>query len=121
MLNHDTDADATYYYVTHETDPRRLRDGVKARYVQLPAEAHGYRARESIGHTLYEDYQIDLKTGRSLNANFVDYKLTPRRLQPGFEAQLSKKSLFLVYAAFAVGLTVYDMTKRGRRTMPDGG
>jgi dipeptidyl aminopeptidase/acylaminoacyl peptidase len=24
------------------------------RYVQLPAEAHGYRARESIGHTLAE-------------------------------------------------------------------
>ena len=51
-------------------------------------------------------------------ANFVDYKLTPRRLQPGFEAQLSKKSLFLVYAAFAVGLTVYDMTKRKRQTTP---
>ena len=29
-------------------------NGAKARYVQLPAEAHGYRARESIGHTLYE-------------------------------------------------------------------
>jgi dipeptidyl aminopeptidase/acylaminoacyl peptidase len=29
-------------------------NGVKARYVQLPAEAHGYRARESIGHTLHE-------------------------------------------------------------------
>jgi len=37
-------------------------------------------------------------------ANFVDYKLTPKRLQPGFEAQLSKQSLVLVYAAFAVGL-----------------
>jgi dipeptidyl aminopeptidase/acylaminoacyl peptidase len=29
-------------------------NGAKARYVQLPAEAHGYRARESIGHTLAE-------------------------------------------------------------------
>lgn len=28
--------------------------GAKVRYVQLPAEAHGYRARESVGHTLYE-------------------------------------------------------------------
>jgi hypothetical protein len=28
-------------------------------------------------------------------ANFVDYKLTPKRLQPGFEAQLSKTSLAL--------------------------
>jgi dipeptidyl aminopeptidase/acylaminoacyl peptidase len=24
------------------------------RYVQLPAESHGYAARESIGHTLHE-------------------------------------------------------------------
>jgi hypothetical protein len=39
-------------------------------------------------------------------ANFVDYKLTPKRLQPGFEAQLSKPSLALAYAAFAVGLAV---------------
>jgi hypothetical protein len=38
-------------------------------------------------------------------ANFVDYRLTPKRLQPGFEAQLSKVSLALVYAAFAVGLS----------------
>jgi hypothetical protein len=50
-------------------------------------------------------------------ANVVDYKLTPQRLQPGFEAQLSKKSLLAVYAAFAVGLTVYDLAKR-RRTPP---
>ena len=47
-------------------------------------------------------------------ANFVDYKLTPKRLQPGFEAQLSKKSLVLVYAAFAVGLAVVvGSTRRG--------
>lgn len=35
---------------------------------------------------------------------FVDYHLTPRRLQPGFEKQLSGKSLFVVYMAFALGL-----------------
>ncbi len=29
-------------------------NGATARYVQLPAEAHGYRARESVGHTLAE-------------------------------------------------------------------
>jgi dipeptidyl aminopeptidase/acylaminoacyl peptidase len=29
-------------------------NGAKVRYVQLPAEAHGYRARESVGHTLWE-------------------------------------------------------------------
>ena len=31
--------------------------------------------QQGIGHTLYEDFQIDLKTGRSLNPNFVDYKM----------------------------------------------
>jgi hypothetical protein len=51
-------------------------------------------------------------------ANFVDYKLTPRRLQPGFEVQLSKKSLFAVYAAFALGLAMYDITQRKPRKPP---
>jgi hypothetical protein len=51
-------------------------------------------------------------------ANFVDYQLTPRRLQPGFDAQLSRKSMFAVYAAFALGLAVYDLAKQRRRTRP---
>jgi hypothetical protein len=51
-------------------------------------------------------------------ANFVDYKLTPRRLQPGFEAQLSRKSLFAVYAAFAVGLAMYDIRQRNPQKPP---
>jgi len=29
-------------------------NGATVRYIQLPAEAHGYRARESVGHTLWE-------------------------------------------------------------------
>ena len=29
-------------------------NGGKVRLVMLPAEAHGYRARESVGHTLWE-------------------------------------------------------------------
>ena len=37
-------------------------------------------------------------------ACFVDYRLTPKRLTPGFERRLSRKSLALVYVAFAVGL-----------------
>lgn len=49
-------------------------------------------------------------------ANVVDYQLTPRRLQPGFDAQLSRKSMLAIYAAFAVGLTVYDWASRGRQT-----
>ena len=37
-------------------------------------------------------------------ACFVDYKLTPQRLHPGFDVRLSKRSLALVYGAFAIGL-----------------
>lgn len=39
-------------------------------------------------------------------ACFTDYKLTPHRLQPGFEMRLSKPSLFMVYASFALGLAI---------------
>jgi hypothetical protein len=42
----------------------------------------------------------------ALVANVVDFQLTPRRLKPGFEKQLSRKSLFAVYAAFAIGLAL---------------
>ena len=48
-------------------------------------------------------------------ANVVDYRLTPKRLQPGFEAQLSRKSLVGVYAAFALGLALYDLASRSRQ------
>ena len=34
----------------------------------------------------------------------VDYRFTPERLLPGYEKRLSKKSLLLVYGAFAAGL-----------------
>jgi|SRR5688572_13661507 len=37
-------------------------------------------------------------------ACFVDYQLTPPRLRPGFERRLSRKSLAVVYVAFAIGL-----------------
>lgn len=48
-------------------------------------------------------------------ANFVDYRLTPKRLQPGFDVQLSRKSLFAVYAAFAIGLTIVTASARKPR------
>ena len=37
-------------------------------------------------------------------ACFADYQLTPRRLHPGYEKHLSKPSLAIVYAGFALGL-----------------
>ena len=49
-------------------------------------------------------------------ACFVDYQLTPHRLQPGYEMRLSKPSLFLVYAAFGLGLAACDIAAAKRRT-----
>lgn len=37
-------------------------------------------------------------------ACFVDYRLTPKRFQPGFERHLSRKSLSAAYAAFGLAL-----------------
>jgi hypothetical protein len=45
-------------------------------------------------------------------ASFVDYRVAPRRLQPGFEAHLSRPSLLLVYGAFAAGLAVRHLRRR---------
>lgn len=50
-------------------------------------------------------------------ACFVDYRCTPKRLQPGFEQQLSRTSLLVVYAGFgaALGIATHLLTRgRGR-------
>lgn len=39
-------------------------------------------------------------------ACFVDYKLTPERLQPGFEKRLSTPSMALVYGSVAAGFVL---------------
>ena len=48
----------------------------------------------------------------SVLAAFVDYALTPRRFQPGFEKHLSIPSLVLSYAAFGVGLAAGRVRNR---------
>jgi hypothetical protein len=45
-------------------------------------------------------------------ACFVDYQVAQGRAQPGFEKQLSRKSLFVVYAAFAVGLALRQSARQ---------
>ncbi len=60
--------------------------------------------------------RISRAAATAATANFVDYQLTPLRLRPGFEVQLSKTSLFVVYAAFAVGLTLLHDSPATRRT-----
>lgn len=52
--------------------------------------------------------------GTATVACIVDYTITPRRLTPGFEKRLSKRSIALVYLAFAAGLMLGDAILRGK-------
>lgn len=45
-------------------------------------------------------------------AAFVDYQLTPRRLQPGYEMRLSRSALLAVYAGFGLAMAVRSMVVR---------
>jgi hypothetical protein len=45
----------------------------------------------------------------SAAAYLVDYKLTPRRLQPGFEKHVKPRSMVAVYASFALGLAAVQL------------
>jgi hypothetical protein len=51
----------------------------------------------------------------SAAACFVDYRLTPRRLTPGFEHRLSTGAMAGVYGAFALGLAAGALLMRKRR------
>ncbi len=59
---------------------------------------HGLRRDNSAAATLVDGAAV------AAIACFVDYRLTPRRLMPGYEQRLSRGALALVYAAFALGL-----------------
>lgn len=56
----------------------------------------------------------------SAMACFVDYKLTPRRLQPGFERRLSTPSMVAVYAAFGLGLALAQRWLERHTLEPQG-
>ncbi|HEX2493695.1 MAG TPA: hypothetical protein VHK24_07955 [Steroidobacter sp.] len=45
-------------------------------------------------------------------AAFVDYRLTPRRLRPGFENHLSAGGMLAVFAAFGAGLAAGALINR---------
>lgn len=50
----------------------------------------------------------------------IDYAATPKRLTPGFEHHLSKRSMAAVYATFAIGLAVgCAVALRNHRTGAD--
>jgi hypothetical protein len=47
-------------------------------------------------------------------ACFVDYKMTPERLQPGFEKRLSTPSMAMVYGGVAAGFVIRGLLMSGR-------
>ena len=51
-------------------------------------------------------------------ACFVDLRLTPRRLTPGFEHRLSATAMATVYGCFALGLALGSIAMAQRRTGP---
>lgn len=55
---------------------------------------------------------LEAAAATSAIACFVDYKLTPQRLQPGFEARLTRTSMVGVYAAIGLGLALGAMLVR---------
>lgn len=63
-----------------------------------------------------KDLRVTLAASAATSAIacFADYKLAPKRLYPGYEKRLSKKSLAGVYAAFAVGLALGAIALRRR-------
>jgi hypothetical protein len=48
----------------------------------------------------------------SAAAYVVDFYVTPKRLTPGFEHRLSKRSLLMVYGTFALGLATVALVDR---------
>lgn len=52
-------------------------------------------------------------------ACFVDLRLTPDRLTPGFEHRLSARSLAVTYASFGLGLAIAAMVLRRRALAAD--
>lgn len=55
LIHGEADANSGTFPIQSERFYAALKgNGATARYVVLPLEDHGYRARESVGHTLYE-------------------------------------------------------------------
>jgi hypothetical protein len=73
--------------------------------------------------TLHEKHVARLAEGRApsvrvaaaaltaIFACWADFRIARGRLQPGFEKQLSRPSLLLVYSAFALGLVLWSPSK----------
>jgi dipeptidyl aminopeptidase/acylaminoacyl peptidase len=58
LIHGEADNNSGTFYIQSERMYQAVRgNGGTVRFVSLPAEAHGYQARESIEHTLYEQFR----------------------------------------------------------------
>jgi hypothetical protein len=102
----------------------------RRRRASLRETAVGYAIHHGVSvgwATLHEKHVASLVEGRSMPARilagaatasiacFIDYGVARGRLQPGFDKQLSRTSLCVVYAAFAMGLALGEGVKTRRR------
>lgn len=106
-------------------DHAGTQDGPSMRYTAVGYAIH--HASATLWGILYEKWFGDECDRKEIGptvagavavaslACFVDYKLTPYRLQPGFEKRLSKRSLFLVYATFGAALVLRGLATPKRR------
>ena len=100
------------------------------RRASLRETAVGYSIHHAVSigwATLHEKQLAPLVDGRSMPALigaslatacfacFMDYGVARGRLRPGFEKQLSRKSLAFVYCAFALGLALAGAARTRRR------
>jgi hypothetical protein len=106
-------------------DHATRQDGPSMRYTALGYAIH--HASATLWAVLYEKWfgekaergeVLPAVVGGAAVAGlacFVDYKMTPHRLQPGFEKRLSTPSLFLVYASFGAALALRGMAASRQR------
>jgi len=106
-------------------DRAAMHDGPSARYTAVGYAIH--HASSTLWAVVYERWFGEKAERRELvpaiaggaavaaMACFVDYKMTPYRLQPGFEKRLSTPSLFLVYASFGAGLVLRGLAASRKR------
>jgi hypothetical protein len=92
------------------------RNGFSVRHTVLGYAIHHMAA--TFWALFYEKARPEARNAAALaaavsaTAAFVDYRLTPQRLTPGFEKRLSRTSLTMVYCAFALGLAAPVLLRR---------
>ncbi|HKO87353.1 MAG TPA: hypothetical protein VJU83_02435 [Burkholderiales bacterium] len=83
-----------------------LHHGASVFWALLFEGVFGERARKDVASAT---------AGAALSATaayVVDYHVVPRRFQPGFEARMSRSSMFFVYAALGAGFLLASQIKK---------